>query len=70
MDQPHPSLPRPPADRAVVQQEQGQQERLRRRQPYVPPPAPPMRTVTKGWWVLREGETTVEELAKARRERQ
>jgi hypothetical protein len=32
------------------------------------PAPPPMRVVTKGWWVLREEEATVEELEKADRE--
>lgn len=45
-------------------------EQIGRKRPaepcYTPPPPPPMRTVTKGWWVLREGQTTVEELAQAR----
>lgn len=37
----------------------------------VPVPAPPpMRVVTKGWWVLREEEASVEDLEKADRENQ
>jgi hypothetical protein len=39
--------------------------------PMAPPlPTPPkMRVVTKGWWVWREEEATVEELKRADRER-
>ena len=29
------------------------------------PSPPPMRVVTKGWWVLREEKATVEELERA-----
>lgn len=57
---PTPSAPAP----ADVRARQSRAERC-----YVPPPPPPMQTVTKGWWVLREGTTTAEELAKARIDR-
>lgn len=50
-------------DKAVAQQEQAG----RRRRPR--PLPPPMRTVTKGWQVLHEGQTAAEDLAKARRDR-
>lgn len=59
----HKSAPEVPAS-ADVSVTPSQAERF-----YIPPAPPPMQTVTKGWWVLRQGQVTVEELAKARRER-
>lgn len=60
MDQANPSQRQPTLDEAAAQQDQTE-----RRRRLLPLP-PPMQTVTKGWWVLREGQTTAEELAKAR----
>lgn len=58
VDQSNPSQRLPAADEAAAPQV------LAKHRPR--PLPPPMQTVTKGWWVLREGQTTAEELAKAR----
>jgi hypothetical protein len=34
------------------------------------PAPPPMQVVTKGWWVLREEQATVDELERAEHDRQ
>jgi len=51
------------ADAISVPQKSGQTTKLQM------PSPPPMRVVTKGWWVLREEKATVEELEQADNER-
>ncbi|NKE48464.1 hypothetical protein HB662_27075 [Roseomonas frigidaquae] len=53
-------LPRKPQDSSMTVQAAPQP---------VTRPVPPMRVVTKGWWVLREERVSAEELEKAENER-